>query len=69
MVEPEDKIMAYKCTTKACVYLADRGSGASTATSGMKLLRRLDDFDAGGKSYRLAFGVHCGQALCFRLCQ
>ena len=54
MVDLEDKIMAYKCRTKACVYLASRGSGASTATSGMKLLRRLDDFDAGGKSYRLA---------------
>jgi len=53
MIELEDKIMAYKCRTKACVYLASRGSGASTATSGMKLLRRLDDFDAGGKSYRL----------------
>ena len=54
MVELEDKIIAYKCRTKACVYLASRGSGASAATSGMKLLRRLDDFDAGGKSYRLA---------------
>jgi len=53
MVELEDKIMAYKCRTKAFVYIASRGSGASTAISGMKLLRRLDDFDAGEKSHRL----------------
>lgn len=54
MAELEYEIKAFQCRTKACVYLASRGSGASTATSGMNLLRRLDDFDAGGKFYRLA---------------
>ena len=54
MADLEQEIAAAKCRTKACAFLASRGSGASTVTSGMTLLRRLDDFDAGGKTYRLA---------------
>lgn len=50
----ESELTAAKCRTKACAYLASCDSGASTVTSGLSLLGRLDDFDAGGKTHRLA---------------
>eukprot|EP00558_Chaetoceros_sp_UNC1202_P004803 CAMPEP_0197242892 /NCGR_PEP_ID=MMETSP1429-20130617/8503_1 /TAXON_ID=49237 /ORGANISM="Chaetoceros sp., Strain UNC1202" /LENGTH=333 /DNA_ID=CAMNT_0042703005 /DNA_START=12 /DNA_END=1013 /DNA_ORIENTATION=+ len=53
MVELEEEITVAQCRSKASAYLAKRGSGASTVTSGMNLLRRLEDFDSGGKVYRL----------------
>lgn len=42
------------CRTKASAYLATSGSVASSATSSAPILCRLDDFDSGGKTYRLA---------------
>ncbi len=54
MADLEREVTVALCRAKACAYLANRGSGASSATSGMSLLRRLDDFDSGGKTYRLA---------------
>ena len=54
MASLELEITGAKCRAEACAYLAKRGSGASSATTGATLLRRLDDFDSGGRSFRLA---------------
>lgn len=50
----ENELAAAKCRTKACAFLASRDSGASNTSSGLSLLGRLNDFDAGGKTHRLA---------------
>jgi len=50
----EREITGLKVRTKACAFLAMRGSGASSVTSGLTLLDRLDDFDSGGKNYKIA---------------
>ena len=50
----EDELDIASCRTKASAYLYSRGSGASNVTSGSTLLRRLDDFDAGGKTHKIA---------------
>lgn len=44
-------LTVFTCRTKASLYLMKNGSGLS---SGLPLLRRLDDFDAGGKTCKLA---------------
>lgn len=44
-------LTVFTCRTKASLYLVKNGSGLS---SGLPLLRRLDDFDAGGKTCKLA---------------
>jgi signal recognition particle subunit SRP68 len=54
MVDLESDIVGAKCRADACAYLAKRGSGASSATNGATLLNRIDDFDSGGKTYRLS---------------
>lgn len=43
-------LTVFTCRTKASLYLVKNGSGLS---SGLPLLRRLDDFDAGGKTCKL----------------
>jgi hypothetical protein len=53
LLQLEDEITAAKCRAKASVILASNPSGAFTVTSGMNLLRRLDDFDSGGPTCRL----------------
>jgi hypothetical protein len=53
LLQLEDEITVAKCRAKASVILACNPSGAFTATSGMNLLRRLDDFDSGGSTCRL----------------
>lgn len=50
----EREIAVLKIRTKASAFLAMRGSGASSVTSGLILLDRLDDFDSGGKNYKIA---------------
>lgn len=50
----EREISALKVRAKASAFLAMRGSGASSVTSGLTLLQRLDDFDSGGKNYKIA---------------
>jgi hypothetical protein len=54
MAALETEITGAKCRAEACAYLAKCGSSASSATTGATLLRRLDDFDSGGRSFRLA---------------
>jgi len=54
MADLKKEVIAAQCRTRASSYLASRGSGASSATTGLTLLRRLDDFDSGGKTYRIA---------------
>lgn len=52
MLQKEIAVMSVR--TKASAFLASRCSEASSVTTGLTLLRRLDDFDAGGKTYRIA---------------
>mmetsp|Transcript_24006 Transcript_24006/g.36589 ORF Transcript_24006/g.36589 Transcript_24006/m.36589 type:complete len:620 (+) Transcript_24006:138-1997(+) len=54
MVNLDIEINAALCRTKASTYLATIGSVASSATSSAPILCRLDDFDSGGRTYRLA---------------
>eukprot|EP00551_Chaetoceros_affinis_P007111 CAMPEP_0203667732 /NCGR_PEP_ID=MMETSP0090-20130426/4513_1 /ASSEMBLY_ACC=CAM_ASM_001088 /TAXON_ID=426623 /ORGANISM="Chaetoceros affinis, Strain CCMP159" /LENGTH=732 /DNA_ID=CAMNT_0050531985 /DNA_START=34 /DNA_END=2229 /DNA_ORIENTATION=- len=54
MADLRKEINAVQVRTQAASFLASRGSQASSATSGLTLLRRLDDFDSGGKTYRIA---------------
>lgn len=52
--ELEQSIKGLKVRTLASLYLETRSSGASSMTSGLSLLSRLDDFDSGGKTYKIA---------------
>ena len=52
MLQKEIVVMSIR--TKASAFLASRCSEASSVTTGLTLLHRLDDFDAGGKTYRIA---------------
>ncbi len=54
MADLQNEINAVQVRTKASSFLASRGSDASSATSGLTLLCRLDDFDSGGVTYRVA---------------
>lgn len=54
MADLQNEINAVQVRTKASLFLASRGSDASSATSGLTLLCRLDDFDSGGVTYRVA---------------
>lgn len=54
MIDLQEDIEKAKCRTEAHAYLASLGSAGATLTdSGKSLIHRLDDFDSGGKSYRL----------------
>ncbi len=50
----QQEIAVVVIRTKASAFLASRGSEASSVSTGLTLLRRLDDFDSGGKTYRIA---------------
>ena len=54
MASLEREITIVKVRAKASLYLANQGSNASSATSGLTLLCRLNDFDSGGKTHRIA---------------
>ena len=54
MADLQKEITAVQVRTRASSFLASRGSEASSATTGLTLLRRLDDFDSGGKTSHIA---------------
>mmetsp|Transcript_14834 Transcript_14834/g.14286 ORF Transcript_14834/g.14286 Transcript_14834/m.14286 type:complete len:688 (-) Transcript_14834:292-2355(-) len=54
MVDLEKDIEGAKCKAEAHAYLVKLGSaGATLGDCGRSLIHRLDDFDSGGKTYRL----------------
>lgn len=55
MEQLERDVAGAKCRAEACACLVRLGgAGAASSTSGRTLLRRLDDFDSGGSTHRLA---------------
>ena len=55
MADLKNEITAVQVrTTRASSFLTSRGSEASSVTSGLTLLCRLDDFDSGGLAFRVA---------------
>lgn len=54
MADLKNEITAVQVRTRASSFLASRGSEASSVTSGLTLLCRLDDFDSGGLTFRVA---------------
>ena len=54
LAQLKKEVTMFQIRTRASSYLASRNSEASSATSGLTLLSRLDDFDAGGLTHRLA---------------
>jgi len=54
LVALEKEIVSERCRANASAFLVMCGSNASSATTGLPLVRRLDDFDAGGPTYNLS---------------
>lgn len=54
MASLKREISTVQVRTRASAFLASQGSEASSAASGLHLLCRLDDFDSGGMTHRVA---------------